>query len=141
MSMNTLLERNRGILGRVDAPGPVAGRIAEVLRDGKREHLLAGVDSQGVPFAPLARSTVADPRRRPGGPLVPGEAAADLIVHYRVDVTIEPGRVTCSAGWPFGFVRYLRSGTRKMPRRDPGGFRGQDRSGAMATLKEFLFRG
>ena len=134
----TLLERNTELLRRIDHLDPIASRIEDALRRGKREQLLAGVDSTGTPYAPLAAKTRANPRRGPGGPLVADGASSDLIVHYEVAVAIEPGRLVVSAGWPFAFVRYLKSGTRKMPRRDPGGFRAQDLATAMAILKEHV---
>jgi hypothetical protein len=135
----TLLERNQSILRRIDHLEPIADRVVEVLRAGKRQQLLSGLDAQGLPFAPLARSTLANPRRAAGGPLVPGEQAADLVVHYEVTVTVRSAELVAAAGWPFGFVRWLRTGTRKMPRRDPGGFRSEDMAKAMALLKEHIF--
>ena len=139
--MPTLLERNTGILRRIDDLSPIGERVADVLRRGKREHLLMGVDWTGAPFAPLAPSTLKSKRRGTGPALVPDGDASSLIIHYEVTAVAEPGRLIMTAGWPFGYVRYLASGTRRMPRRDPGGFREEDRVASMAIVKEYLFGG
>lgn len=134
----SLSEKYRGIRDRISRPDPVAESIRSILTEGKREQLLAGVDASGNAFAPLRPATLANPRRKPGGPLIPGGSSADLIVHYQVTVTPSQGRLEVSAGWPFPFVRYLKTGTRKMVARDPGGFREKDRSRALNQLSEFV---
>ena len=61
---------------------------------------------------------------------------------YRVTVAVMANRLEISAGWPgLDFIQYLRSGTRKMPARDPGGFREQDKAKCGQILREWLFRG
>jgi len=133
-----LADRYGRILDRAERPGPVAEPIASIFREGKREQLLAGHDARGVPFAPLRPATLANPRRPAGGPLIPGGPAARLIVEYRVTVSPSAGRLDVSAGWPFPFVQYLRSGTRKMVARDPGGFRDGDRARALEVLSDHV---
>lgn len=133
-----LADKYGRLLERIERPGPAADRVAEIFRAGKREQLLGGLDAHGVPFAPLKPTTLANPRRRPGGPLIPGGPGADLIVHYQVTVTPSSGSLEVSAGWPFPFVRYLRSGTSRMVARDPGGFRDEDRSKALQALSDHV---
>lgn len=139
--MTTLLERNQGIARRIERPEPAATAIRELLERGKQAQLLAGRDAAGVPFAPLAPSTL---RRREGAPtpLVPHGPSSRIVTGYVVTVRAEPGRLECSAQWPgLGWVKFHRSGTRRMPRRDPGGFRAEDVTLAMAKLKEHIFHG
>jgi hypothetical protein len=139
--MTTLLERNQEILRRVRDLRPAAERIEGILRTGKREQLLSGQDAGGIPFVPLARSTLERPRRSPT-PLVPDGADSDLVVGYVAKADVRPGQITIRAGWPgLLFVRYLRSGTRRMPARDPGGFRAQDLEQSRKVLREFLTHG
>lgn len=136
--MSLLADRYQSLLDRTNRPDPAAESIRSIFVEGKREQLLAGLDARGDAFAPLRPSTLANRRRKPGGPLVPGGASADLIVRYRVTVDPSPGRLEVSAGWPYPFVRYLRDGTRKMARRDPTGFRDVDRQQALTKLSEYL---
>lgn len=134
--MTTLAEKYSGILDRTNRPDPAAEAIRSIFLSGKREQLLSGVDAHGNHYAPLLPQSLKN--RQPGPPLVPGGPAARLIVEYRVDVIAAPGRLEVSAGWPFEFVRYLRTGTREMVARDPGGFRDGDRTQALTKLSEFL---
>lgn len=119
----TLLQRNNQILDRANDLGGIAGPIADLLEQDKRAQLLTGVDADGHAFAPLAPATLKG--RLPGPPLLPGGASGRLCREYRVQVErVERGALTITAGWPgLDFVRFLRTGTRRMPRRDPGGFR------------------
>jgi hypothetical protein len=127
-----------GIAARADSPGPAAERIVEVLKRGKREQLLAGVDADGEDFAPLAASTLKRPRQCPT-PLIPDGPESGLILGYSVEVAAAPGRLEISAGWPDrDYVRYHRTGTARMPRRDPGGFRAADRQECLSILSEHI---
>jgi hypothetical protein len=45
------------------------------------------------------------------------------------------------ASWPMAWVKYAVTGTRTMPRRDPGGFREQDKRAAMTVFREWVMRG
>jgi hypothetical protein len=138
----SIVERLRGILARASDPRGAADRVAAILRDGKREQLLAGVDADGRPFAPLAASTLRRKGRRDPRPLIPDGEASGLIVGYAVEVTSSPGRLEVSAGWPGRpHLAYLRSGTRRMPRRDPGSFRPQDRARALLALRDEVMKG
>jgi hypothetical protein len=137
-----LLERNQGIARRAEDLAAASARVRAILVDGKREQLLSGVDATGRPFAPLARSTLARKGRRSPSPLLPDGPASGLITGYSVDVSLEPGRMTIDAGWPGrDYVRYLRSGTRRMPARDPGGFRPEDLERCRREVKEHVMGG
>ncbi len=139
----TLLEHNTQIAARIDRPSPsVLDRVKDVLVRGKREQLLAGHDAQGSTFAALRPSTLASGRRGAGGPLVPDGEASRIITGYVVTLTPEPARIVVEAGWPgLDWVRYHRTGTSRMTRRDPGGFRPQDKAQAMNLWQEEIFRG
>jgi hypothetical protein len=137
----TLSERNQQILDRLGRLNEVAEPIKSIFVEGKREQLMAGVSAQGAPFAPLAPSTL---RRREGSgaPLVPHGSGSRLITGYVVSVEARRGELAVGASWPgLPWVQYHRTGTRKMPKRDPGGFREQDKAKAVATIVEFIFRG
>jgi hypothetical protein len=137
----TLLARNRLIAERIDRPAPMAERLRVLFVEGKRAQLLAGHDAQGTPFAPLAASTLRY-RKGFGPPLVPNEGASKLIAGYVVTITTEPAQIRVEAGWPgLDWVRYHQSGTRRMPQRDPGGFRAPDVAEALRLWKEDIFRG
>lgn len=138
----TLLERNKGIARRAEDLGDVAGRIADILRAGKRDQLLAGVDAAGRPFAPLSPATLSRKGRTDPRPLIPLGESSSLIVGYVVDTSVETSRLIVSAGWPGRpEVQYLRSGTRRMPARDPGGFRAQDLEQCRGVVRAHVMEG
>jgi hypothetical protein len=140
MSM-TLLERNGGILERIDRPGGLAGELEELFRRGKREQLLAGRDADGDPFAPLAASTL-EHRDGSGGPLVPHGDGSRVLTLLRIEVTAEAGRLRVEQSWPgLGWIRWHMSGTRDMPRRDPGGFRAEDAAEGLRRLRGWVMHG
>jgi hypothetical protein len=138
--MPTFLERNRLILARVQNLGPVKQLVERIFVAGKREQLERGVDSLGRSFAPLAASTVKT-RGGTGPPLAPRRAASRIEARYEAHATVEATKVKVSAGWPgLDWVRYHVTGTRRMPRRDPSGFREQDKQQAAVTVREFLMK-
>ncbi len=139
--MSTLLDRNTQIAARIDrAPPSVLEHIKDVLVRGKRETLLAGRSATGEPFAALRPSTLASGRRGAGGPLVPDGEASRLITGYVVTTTAEPTKIVVAAGWPgLDWVRYHATGTSRMARRDPTGFRAEDKAEAMRLWKESIF--
>jgi hypothetical protein len=135
----TLEERNKQILGRLENLSPLEGIVRQIMVDGKRDQLLEGRDAQGVPFAPLAQSTL---KHRPGPrpPLAPRFAESAIVTGYQVTVQAARGELRITAGWPFLYwVKYHRTGTRRMPRRDPGGFRPADVMDATRRLRDYLF--
>lgn len=136
----TILERNRAILARIERPEGPADRIEALFRRGKEEQLLAGREADGSPFAPLAPSTLKH-REGPATPLVPHGPASRVIAGYRVDAVAEAGRLRVEASWPgIPWIRYHRSGTRHMPRRDPGGFRAEDVAAALRLFRDWIMR-
>jgi hypothetical protein len=138
----TLLERNQTLLERARHLERIAEPVRELLVRGKREQLMSGRDALGVPFAPLLPSTRKNPRRGHGGPLVPDGEASKLITGYQVTIVAGDDELVISAGWPgLSFVRYLKSGTRRMVRRDPGGFRQEDRNTLMDKLRAWVMSG
>jgi hypothetical protein len=137
----TLLERNTEILARLGRLQEVAEPIAQIFREGKREQLLAGADAGGFPFAPLAPSTLSH-RQGSGPPLAPNGSSSRVITGYVVSVEVDARGLTISAGWPaLDWIKYHRTGTKRMPKRDPGGFRDQDKAAATKVIEEFIFRG
>lgn len=108
---------------------PLGRRFVEqakrIVLDDNRDGLLRGLDKDGVRFAPLAESTL---RSRDGGgpPLSPHEASSRLIANavaidyrYGGQVVVILKWVGDAAVW----IRYHRTGTRNMPRRNPVGIR------------------
>ncbi len=138
--MGALLDRNRALLARIESPRGPAAEIEALFRRGKAEQLLAGREADGSPFAPLAPSTL---RHHEGSttPLVPHGPASRVISGYRVDVVPEPGRLRVEASWPgISWIRFHQTGTRHMPRRDPGGFRPEDVAAALRLFRDWLMR-
>jgi hypothetical protein len=134
-----LHERNAEILERMQHLERLEPQLREVFTQGKREQLLAGTDASGHPFAPLAQSTLRQ-RQGSGPPLAPRGADSLIVTGYQITVAVASGQLTITAGWPFlSWVKYHRTGTRRMPRRDPGGFRPADVADAMRRLREYLF--
>ena len=134
----SLLDRNEEILRRAQRLEPIGEQIRETLERGKSEQLLAGRDATGDPFAPLAPSTL---KRRvgTGPPLAPRGAASAIVVGYVVTIATDDGRLTAAASWPgLDWVRYHRTGTRRMPKRDPSGFRAEDLARCMEILKGYV---
>ncbi len=139
--MTTLLQRNTQIAQRIDRPAPfVLDRVKDVLVRGKSMMLLAGQDATGSAFAPLMPSTLQSQRRGHGGPLVPDGEGSRLITGYQVTLEPQPANIVVAAGWPgLDWVRYHATGTSRMARRDPTGFRPEDKAEAMRIWREEIF--
>ena len=140
MQPRTLLERNRGILDRIRKLNVLEPRLRDLFTRGKREHLLQGMSAQGIRFAPLKPSTLAH-RHGSGPPLAPQFATSEIIAAYRVEFEFRENRLTITAGWPMEWVHYHATGTARMARRDPGGFREQDKREALRITREYIFNG
>ena len=137
----TLLERNQALLDRARGLKGLTQRVTGLLVRRKREQLEPSVDAQGLQFAPLAKSTLKRRRRDPR-PLIPDGESSRLITRYDVQVTAEPEKLTVRAGWPtLPWVRCHRTGTRKMPKRDPSGFDEETKRQALKILKEWVVDG
>lgn len=121
------LERIVEELQRLQDPDlmPLALDLKEAIVQGNREGLLAGTDGDGVPFAPLKPSTYKRGRGGLGPPLIPRYNASQLIDRFRVE--IQPGGVEgvrLKATWPgVPQLKYFKTGTKHMARRNPSGIR------------------
>jgi hypothetical protein len=136
-----ILENLRALQARMASPAAPGEAVKAVLVAGKREHLLAGVDAQGRPFDGLRRSTLRRGRSDPR-PLLPKGADSNLITRYRVEVEPSPDGCWLAASWPgLDHVRYLRTGTRRMARRDPTGFRAEDVAKAREIFRRWIVDG
>lgn len=140
MQPRTLLERNQGILDRLANLQAIEPRLRRIFVEGKREHLLQGLDAQGLRFRPLAASTLAR-REGQGPPLAPRFASSEIVAAYAVNFAYPGHTVIVSAGWPMEWVRYHVTGGARLPRRNPGGFRRQDVQESTRVIREYLFRG
>lgn len=141
--MGKLLDRNREIQARAENLRPLESALRQVLTSGKEEQLLGGRAADGSHFAPISASTARRPRANPR-PLVPHGSLSRVITGYRVDFETYTGepRLVLTAGWPgLEWVGYHRSGTRRMPRRDPGGFRAEDLDRCRQLLRRFVMGG
>ena len=137
--MNSIRERTQLLLDRLGRLNEVAEPVRRIFVDGKREQLLAGVDAQGVAFAPLAQSTLQ--RRNVGPPLIPHGSQSRLITGYVVTVEAHGAELTVDGDWPgIDWVKYHMTGTKHMPKRDPGGFREQDKAASADVVREFVFK-
>jgi hypothetical protein len=136
--MPTILERTKLILARIQDLSAVRPQVEQIFVAGKREQLERGVDCHGSPFAPLAESTLKS-RGGTGPPLAPRRAASRIESGYVATATVSPTRIKVSAGWPgLDWVRHHVTGGRRLPRRDPSGFREQDKQKAAVAVREFL---
>ena len=149
----TGLDRLQGLIDRLRGRGagaapssgpvdlaPLAATIRQILIDGNREGLLAGLDADGAPMAPLAPETIRSRRGGYGPPTVPRFGASGLIDRFNVDVTIGAnGNFRIVAGWDGQVPQasYFNSGTSRMPRRKVSGIRPADRAKIQAALDEF----
>jgi hypothetical protein len=119
---------------------PLAAPVRQVLVDGNRERALAGTDAQGRAFAPVKAST-RKTRGGPGPPLAPRGASSRIVTGYVVAVLAGVGRLTFTGSWPgLPWVEYHRTGTKRMPRRDPFGFRRRDLNRVADMLRKHVFR-
>ncbi|WP_165071821.1 hypothetical protein [Paludisphaera rhizosphaerae] len=135
-----LLRKYQGIQDRLDDLSPLEPRLRQIYTDGKREQLLQGKDAQGGDFVPVKPSTVKT-RGGAGPPLAPHGEASWIVSGYRVWFERIPATLRIIAGWSLDWVKYHEAGTRHMPKRDPGGFREQDRRAAFDALRKWIYRG
>lgn len=113
--------------------------LRQAIIEGNEQGLLAGLDKDGVPFAPLKESTIKRGRGGFGPPLSPRYSASQLVDRLRVD--IEPGGaagVRVKASWPgVPQLRYFKTGTKYMARRNPAGIRPGTRARIGAIIANF----
>lgn len=140
--------QNRGAIGeriselsrRVSNLAPLVEPVRRILIDGNRERSLAGTDVNGVPFAPVKPSTMLR-RGGDGPPLAPRRAGSREVTGYHVDVRTGDGSLTFTASWPDQpWMEYHHTGTPRMPKRDPYGFREVDLEAVRALLREHIMK-
>ena len=119
---------------------PVEHRLRQVFVEGKRFQLTRGVDARGVAFAPLKPSTQQH-RSGTGPPLAPQGVNSDIVTRYDVRIEQAVNGLVLLAGWPMAWVKYHREGGRNLPRRDPGGFREEDKRDAMKIIRDWVVNG
>jgi hypothetical protein len=116
-----------GMLRRIAQPDlrPLAERIKQIIVEGNEQGLLAGLDADGKPFAPLADDTYARGRGGLGPALSPRFSASRFIDRFVVTIVPIPGGgLSIRASWPgVPEVEFHRTGTRHMPARNPVGIR------------------
>lgn len=123
---------------------PLALDLREAIIEGNEQGLLAGLDKDGVPFAPLKESTIKRGRGGFGPPLSPRYSASQLVDRLRVD--IEPGGeagVRVKASWPgvthlkYHKTGYLARDGSRVPPRNPAGIRPGTRARIGAIIANF----
>ena len=136
--MGVLKDKYESIARRVTDLRPVVEPLRSLFREGKRAHLLQGEDAQGLRYAPPAPATIE--RRGPGTVLVPHDDASRLITHLTIVIDVSPTRLQVYQAWPdLDWVRYHKTGTPRMPRRNPDGFRAEDRVHALQLIEKYAF--
>ena len=138
--MGTLIERNAGILARIENLSPLRERIQRRFYEGNRAAVLAGLTRDGSPVAPLRPSTV-QRRQGNGPPRAPSGPNARIITAFVVAVNVSAAGLVVTGGWPsFEASKHLNNGTRYMPPR-PAGWRPEDVAYATAELKRYVMGG
>lgn len=135
-----LLEHNQEILKRMRDLRPVEPQLRRIFVEGKKRQLERGVDARGVAFAPLARSTQ-EHRAGQGPPLAPQGPNSAIVTTYRVTFEQTVNGLTMVASWPLAWIKYHVAGGRRLPRRDPTGFRPEDKAEAMRVVQDYVMRG
>lgn len=135
-----LLEHNRDILRRMRDLRPVEPQLRRIFVEGKRDQLTRGVDAQGRAFEPIKPAT-REHRAGSGPPLAPQGVNSDIVTRYTVQLQQVANGLAVVAGWPMAWVKYHVSGGRRLPRRDPSGFRPQDKAEAMRRIRDYIMRG
>jgi hypothetical protein len=143
-----ITERLSDIARRCGDLSPLQEPVRRILIEGNKVRALAGVNAQGVPFAPLAASTLRGSRihggpvlRRQGPPLAPHYAGSRVVTGYVVNVIAGPGKLSFAASWPSApWMIYHHTGTRYMPRRDPYGFRKQDLDAIRPLMNQYILK-
>jgi hypothetical protein len=136
----TLLEHNTEILRRMQDLRPIEPALKRIFEEGKRFQLLRGTDAQGRSFQPIKPAT-REERRGAGPPLAPQGPNADIVTRYAVRFENAAYTLVVIAGWPMEWVRYHIHGGPKLPRRDPSGFREQDKKEAMKVMQDWVMKG
>lgn len=119
---------------------PLGEQIRGILIQDNREALMAGIDGNGRPFAPLAASTLEHRR----GSALPGswraEAGSALIGGFEVEIDVRPGgQLLIEAGWNNSApqARYFSEGTAHQPPRKLDGLRPETQEKITVAVDEF----
>lgn len=138
--MGKISERLADIARRGGDLSPLGEPVRRVLWEGNRERALAGENAQGVRFAPLAASTLKH-RKGTGPPGAPRGASSRVVTGYVVSVIAAVGRLSFTGSWPgLDWIKYHATGTKRMPQRDPFGFRQRDLDKVRQMLREYVMR-
>jgi hypothetical protein len=145
---SAITERLSDIARRCGDLSPLREPVRRILIEGNKVRALAGVDAQGRPFAPLAASTLRGSRihggpvlRRQGPPLAPHYAGSREVTGYTLDIQAGVGRLSFAASWPGQpWMIYHHTGTPRMPRRDPYGFRQQDLDLIRPMMSQYILK-
>jgi hypothetical protein len=134
-----ILARTMTLQARINKPDGLNEQLRVLFERGKREQLLRGLDARGVPFVPLAQSTL-EHHHGSTVPLVPRGEASEIITRHQVVVTATASSIEITGSWPgLDWITYHQTGGRRLPQRDPTGFRAEDKAEAMRLLREWIF--
>ena len=102
--------------------------IKQIVIADNADKLLKGVDKNGNPLAPLAPSTLKNPRRGSGPPLIPRGARSRFITNFEVTWEIQGSSMALKGRYVNilsksgrSFVQYHLNGTSRLPKRDVAG--------------------
>jgi hypothetical protein len=107
---------------------PLAETIREIMIQDNAESRLAGLDADGVPFAPLRGGRPLKPweiaeRGGDGPPLAPREAGSRIVAGFDVQLyPLDEGGILILGQWPsMPFLHFHAQGYGHTPARDPVG--------------------
>lgn len=117
---------------------PLREPVRKVLWEANKARALAGVDADGNRYKALAASTI-ERRQGNGPPLAPRGPQSRIVTGFVVSVSAGPGRLTFTGSWPeLDWIEYHVNGTKRMPRRNPLGFRLDELEGIRRMLAEHI---
>lgn len=138
--MGKITEHLADIARRGGDLSPLGEPVRRVLWEGNRERALAGEDAQGRRYDSLSPATLKR-RKGSGPPLAPRGAASRIVTGYVVSVIAAMSRLTFTGSWPgLDWVQYHADGTKRMPRRDPFGFRQRDLDKVRTMVREYIMK-
>lgn len=138
--MGAIAERLSEIARRCGDLSPLREPVRRLLWEGNRERALAGVDAQGRRYDVLAASTL-EHRDGSGPPLAPRGPQSRIVTGYVVDVRAGVGRLSITGSWPeLPWVEYHHTGGKRLPRRDPFGWREKDLEACRMLLGEHVLK-
>jgi hypothetical protein len=125
---------------------PIMPTLEKLAWEDNEEGLLRGTDKDGRDLVPLSPRTLANPRRGPGGPLIPRSRASRFIANYRVgSIRRGDGNWTIIGAWEnilskkgVPFAPFHFDGAGRLPRRDLRGVRPEGRQKITDALSNWL---